>query len=114
MRGLYCVILFSLLIGCSHGNTTIKTLPTEANVFINDQNVGKTPLNLNLKKQTHRLRIEKEGYIIVNDYITVVKRNSILLGVLLFPMYWIFADDFKYTFQSEYSFDLKPKEEVKK
>lgn len=114
MRGLYFIILSLTLIGCSHGTTTIRTAPIDANVFIDDKLAGKTPLEVNLKKQNHRLRIEKDGYTPINDYICIVRRDSKILALALFPFYSIFADDFKYTFKSTYEFDLKTKQEIKK
>jgi hypothetical protein len=114
MRGLYFLILSLGIIGCSHGTTSIRTAPIDANVFIDDKLAGKTPLEVSLKKQNHRLRIEKDGYITINDYISIVKRDSTILALAFFPFYSIFADDFKYTFKSAYEFDLKTKQETKK
>ncbi len=98
-----CLVLLS---GCASATTMIRSTPPEATVFIDGHHVGVTPLELSLTKQSHRIRIEKNGYKPLTDYISVVERDPGLLVVILFPIYWVFADDFKYTFRPVYQYNL--------
>ena len=106
------LICFALLSGCASATTMIRSTPPNANVFIDGQPVGVTPLELSLAKQSHRVRLEKAGYRTATDYISVVERAPGLLMVLLFPVYWIFADDLKYTFKPVYQFELQASESL--
>ena len=69
---LLCIIAISItIIGCGtimHGSTqevSISSNPTEADVFIDDKDMGKTPINLNLDREhkTQNLRVELDGYL---------------------------------------------------
>ncbi|MDI6860464.1 MAG: PEGA domain-containing protein [Caldisericia bacterium] len=52
-----------------NGTLEISTIPEGATVFINEEEVGETPLKLSLEKGIYNIKISLEGY---KDYITEV------------------------------------------
>lgn len=75
MKGFVSVALVVCIIGSSPGCATIATgggedqavrvssTPRGADVFVNDELVGKTPMSIRLpRKDDHHVRIEKVGY----------------------------------------------------
>ncbi|MGC6455784.1 MAG: PEGA domain-containing protein [Coraliomargaritaceae bacterium] len=52
---------------------TVVSLPSDADVYINGESVGTTPLSLDLpRKIVHEVRLEKEGYNTAVKYFTPV------------------------------------------
>lgn len=77
----------------AQGDTTfllVRSTPTGAQVHVNDQQVGTTPLTIDLRPGTYRVRISREGYpsvsktIEVRD-IPVTMDVSLLTGALETP-----------------------------
>ncbi len=55
----------------------IKTIPSGARVYINDEYKGITPLTLTLKDGTYNLRLEKDGYEPIQELVTLYPGNTI-------------------------------------
>ena len=55
----------------------VVSLPSEADVFINGESVGTTPMSVNLpRKIVHEVRLEKEGYNTAVKYFTPVPNSK--------------------------------------
>jgi hypothetical protein len=105
---IFCKIIliagFTMLVGCSTNATLVRSTPPNASVFIDGNLVGVTPLSLGqLKMETHKIRLEKEGYVPVDDYVSVEHRQ----GLVAFPDYWANSND-RYRFKPVYEFTLQP------
>ena len=62
-----CGTLF--LTGCVERKLTIVTAPSEAVVWLNDEEIGVTPVTVNFNWYgDYRVRIEKPGYAILNTH----------------------------------------------
>jgi hypothetical protein len=58
-----------LLVGCVERKLTIVTEPSEAVVWLNDEEIGVTPVTVNFNWYgDYGVRIEKSGYEIVNTH----------------------------------------------
>jgi len=107
-------LLAALALACasqrlvSLGETTILSDPAGAQVFIDDNPVGETPVTVELEKRTHRIRLEKTGFDSQTQYIGVHVRND--------PWIWLFLGqitasgehDSKYDFEPSYRYLLVP------
>jgi hypothetical protein len=72
LRKLVVVMIACLMPGCAE-TAMIRSEPTGANVFIDDQLAGKTPFPFRVDRgeiRDYNLRIEKAGYEPVGDIIT--------------------------------------------
>ncbi|MEQ1560238.1 MAG: PEGA domain-containing protein [Methyloglobulus sp.] len=68
---------FSMLVGCSTNATLVRSTPPNASIFIEGSLVGVTPLSLGqLKMETHKIHLEKKGYVPVDDYVNVEHRHD--------------------------------------
>lgn len=66
LAGILAVILLS---GCVERRLTIVTEPQEAIVWLNDEEIGVTPVTVNFNWYgDYRVRIEKPGYEILNTH----------------------------------------------
>jgi hypothetical protein len=99
--------LAPLFLGCSTGRLKIVSSPPGAQVFIDGRPAGTTPLSLRLKKETHRIRLEKEGFLPVEDHISPIHRNPMLLPLVMILWSGTELDDGKYTFKNCYAFELR-------
>ena len=102
------IIFVGLISGCGTASVMLVSDPPNADVFIDEHLVGFTPVKLTLKKETHRIRLAKDGCSPVNDYISPIEKDPATLVCLMFPLWQLFADDFKYTFKETYYFQLPP------
>lgn len=110
MKALHRMALLMCLGACSAcatATTVVRSTPAGVNVFIDGEAAGITPVKVRLKKESHRILLEKKGYTSVTDYLSIEEQDPGLLVLLLFPVYWVFADDFKYTFKPAYDFELR-------
>ncbi len=55
----------------------VKTIPSGARVYINDEYKGITPLTLTLKGGTYNLRLEKDGYEQIQELVTLYPGDTI-------------------------------------
>ena len=63
------VVLVVLTSGCVERKLTIVTEPSEAIVWLNDEEVGTTPVTVNFNWYgDYNVRIEKDGYTILNTH----------------------------------------------
>ena len=111
MKNIFCVIVSFLLIlvgGCSTASVRIRSAPSDANIFIDGNLIGKTPQEITLDKRTHALRIEKDGFDTISTYLSPELRDDGFLAVILFPLYWVWADDVKYELKKDNYFTLAP------
>ena len=66
---LLSVTALMLLTGCVERELTIKTHPEEALVFLNDEEIGFSPVTVNFNWYgDYRVRIRKEGYETLNTH----------------------------------------------
>lgn len=65
-----CILLISLLVtGCVERRLTVVTEPAEAVVWLNDEEIGVSPVTVNFNWYgDYRVRIEKPGYEILNTH----------------------------------------------
>ena len=64
----------------------ISTDPVKADVFINGAEVGKTPLRLNdFSQDTVQLRIVKEGFLNIEEDLTIGEERRVFLFYALSP-----------------------------
>ena len=69
MLGMLAVIGLILTGGCVERKLTIVTQPSDAVVWLNDEEIGRTPVTVNFKWYgDYRVRIEKAGYEILNTH----------------------------------------------
>jgi hypothetical protein len=62
-------LLTALSAGCVERQLTIVTEPSDAVVWLNDEEVGTTPVTVNFNWYgDYNVRIEKDGYAIVNTH----------------------------------------------
>lgn len=62
-----CGIILCVCSGCVERELTIKTIPEGARVELNDEQVGLSPVTVSFNWYgTYRLRMEKQGYQILN------------------------------------------------
>jgi PEGA domain len=95
---------FTSLGGCSTNATLVRSTPPNASVFIDGNLVGVTPFTIGqLKMETHKIHLEKKGYVPVDDYISVEHRHD----MTALPSYWSSSDG-RYTFKPVYEFTLQP------
>jgi PEGA domain len=95
---------FTGLVACTANTTLVRSTPPNASVFIDGNLVGVTPLSLGqLKMETHKIHLEKEGYVPVDDYVSLEHRHD----MIAFPDYWVNSND-RYTFKPVYDFTLQP------
>ncbi|MEN6307887.1 MAG: PEGA domain-containing protein [Anaerohalosphaeraceae bacterium] len=70
--------------GCVERKLTIVTTPADAVVWLNDEEIGQTPVTVNFNWYgEYRVRIEKPGYEIVNSHNTMKR-----------PLHDVFPFDF--------------------
>ena len=66
---LISVMALMLLTGCVERELTIKTRPADALVFLNDEEIGFSPVTVNFNWYgDYRVRIRKEGYETLNTH----------------------------------------------
>ncbi len=59
----FCVLVMCLFVGCTAGSTSITSEPAGAIVWLNDREVGRTPLLIDfLYGGEYDVRIEKDGF----------------------------------------------------
>jgi hypothetical protein len=78
MRGMQmCLfITIGLCCGCSTTQTVmIKSIPSEAKLWVDGSDQGLTPQQLVLEKKTHRIELQKEAYEPFDGYIAPRPRN---------------------------------------
>jgi hypothetical protein len=69
MFGWLLVPLIVGLNGCVERRLTILTDPPEASVWLNDEEIGRTPVSVGFNWYgDYKIRIEKEGYEILNTH----------------------------------------------
>jgi hypothetical protein len=69
--GIFALAITGLILtgGCVERKLTIVTDPSDAVVWLNDEEVGRTPVTVNFKWYgDYRVRIEKSGYAILNTH----------------------------------------------
>ena len=65
----------------------VESVPTGAAVFINQQSVGQTPLNLpDLRAGTHAIRVEHDGYARWTAAVLVFAGKRTRITTLLQPI----------------------------
>lgn len=63
------VVFAGMLSGCVERKLTITTAPSDAVVWLNDEEVGTTPVTVNFNWYgDYRVRVEKAGYEILNTH----------------------------------------------
>ncbi len=79
----FSLTLATVFVGCEHmrngvpQEVVILSFPTEANVFINGEAAGSTPMTVALpRKTTHQIRLEKNGYNPAVKYFTPVPNEK--------------------------------------
>lgn len=98
------LILFASLVGCATKRTiTINTEPEGALVYLNDQEVGRTPLTRDFTRYgTYDVQIRKEGYETLDTTTQVVAP----------PWYWppfdLFSELIGVTDHRDRTFKLEP------
>jgi hypothetical protein len=66
---LWAVAIMMLSAGCVERKLTIVTEPENAVVWLNDEEIGTTPVTVNFNWYgDYRVRIEKSGYAIINTH----------------------------------------------
>jgi hypothetical protein len=66
---LWAAAIMMLSAGCVERKLTIVTEPENAVVWLNDEEIGATPVTVNFKWYgDYRVRIEKPGYAIINTH----------------------------------------------
>ena len=66
---LWVAAIMMLSAGCVERKLTIVTQPENAVVWLNDEEIGTTPVTVDFKWYgDYRVRIEKSGYMIVNTH----------------------------------------------
>ncbi len=69
---LFVIVMISLVLltsGCVERKLTIVTEPSDATVWLNDEEVGSTPVTVNFNWYgDYNVRIEKDGYAILNTH----------------------------------------------
>jgi hypothetical protein len=109
------LIALAALTGCaaSTAPTTILSSPSGARVFVDGELAGETPLDVELEKHTHRVRLEKEGYQPTTDHISVRVRTEgeLIPRLYAYVMGLTGMYDAKYTFEDAYSFTLEKEQE---
>ena len=105
-----CVIIMTLLSGCVERELTIKTNPEDALVFLNDEEIGFSPVTVNFNWYgNYCVRIRKEGYETLNTH-----------RELKGPWYDAFPFDFfaqiivpnRIVDSYEWTFDLAPRRQI--
>lgn len=74
------------------GALTVKTYPSNATIYIDDENLGKTPKSKVLEYGVHDVKIEKEGYHLWNKIINIPEETTTILTPWL-----LLSDNKKYT-----------------
>ncbi len=69
-----CLILFFVVVGgCAQRDITINSEPPGAMVYVNDQEIGRTPLTRDFQWYgTYDVQLRKEGYETENRHATIV------------------------------------------
>jgi len=71
----------------------IVTNPSDAKVYLDDQQVENTPTRIRVKRKTGgEIKVEKEGYKTHNEILYVAKNNPVAYVSLLFLLYPIYVD----------------------
>jgi hypothetical protein len=66
---LWVAAIMMLSAGCVERKLTIVTQPEKATVWLNDEEIGTTPVTVNFNWYgDYRVRIEKSGYAIINTH----------------------------------------------
>ncbi len=68
------------------GYIQIQSLPDGANVFINGEYKGVTPLSIKLKTGEFTLRLEKEGYKTIQEVLRIDPGAELMINKELFPL----------------------------
>lgn len=106
LYALTAVLLALAAGGCVERKLTIVTQPSEAVVWLNDEEIGTTPVTVNFNWYgDYNIRIEKPGYEILNSH-QALKR----------PMHDVFGFDFlaevvwpgKIVDEYQWDFELQP------
>jgi len=67
-----CLISMFILVGCVERKLIVKSNPPGADVYFNNNHIGKTPVNFDFKWYwTHKVELKKEGYKTVTNYETI-------------------------------------------
>jgi hypothetical protein len=91
-----------------NGSTTILSDPPGARVFVDDALVGETPVEVELEKRTHRIRLEKDGFDPSTQYISVHTRDAPLISWFIAQLTLSGQYDSKYAFDESYRYVLVP------
>ncbi len=88
MRKRFCLLLTLLLgAGCAERTITIKSDPPGALVFVNDQEIGRTPLTRDFNWYgTYDVQLRKEGYE------TVSQKTAIVAPPWFWPPFDLFVE----------------------
>jgi len=75
-RSIFFLIISLIFIfvnaGCVERKLIIKSNPPGADVYFNNNHIGKTPVNFDFKWYwTHKVELKKEGYKTVTNYETI-------------------------------------------
>ena len=105
--GIVSVVLAAMLLtGCVERNLTIVTEPQEAVVWLNDEEIGVTPVTVNFNWYgDYNIRIEKPGYDILNTHQLLERPAHDRFPLDFFAeVLWPGTIEDSYT----WTFDLKP------
>ncbi len=106
LRGVVVALLVVSVLGCTT-LVRIKTDPKDAKVYINDEPVGKSPLQKELSNfvaNEYQIRIEKPGYKSLDTEMRrEVKTGNLIVGILLWwpLLLWCYGPNQSYTYELE-------------
>jgi hypothetical protein len=98
------VLSVLLLTGCVERRLTVVTEPSEAIVWLNDEEIGTTPVTVNFNWYgDYNVRIEKSGYEIVNTHRVLERPMRDRFPLDLFAELWPkkYEDTYTWTFELE-------------
>jgi len=90
----------------STGSTTIYSNPPGARLFVDDAEIGETPVTVDLEKRTHRIRLEKDGFEPATEYISLQRRDDPWILFFIAQLTLSGQYDSKYEFAESYRYVL--------
>jgi hypothetical protein len=103
--GIVILVLSALLVtGCVERRLTVVTEPSEAIVWLNDEEIGTTPVTVHFNWYgDYNVRIEKPGYEIVNTHRMLERPMRDRFPLDLFAELWPkkYEDTYTWTFELE-------------
>jgi hypothetical protein len=99
-----CLVVFLCASSCvTQTQVTIESSPPDAEVYLNDRPVGKTPVTVVLGNeawQEYRLELRKEGYAVLTRLLMKeVKTTNVIGGIFLtLPFLWVYGPQSYYRF----------------